>query len=216
MPGQRFKVTLKWKRVKKKGNVFVKVRRADFYLGSRRVKKDTKAGFTHTYRLEASAVPGTTVKLRTKAYIKVRRGESPTKSMRSTVKVCQGQAWPDPSIHGYPHATYPGPTKRVSGKDRLAQYRLSVPASCIRPGQKFLVTATAVKRGAAFRSIRRAEFSLGGTRVATDTRASFRAVHTLPASTTAGDDVQLAVKLTPNVRSAKPPKTVRATVTACR
>ena len=39
-PGQTFTVTLTWKKQKRKGNRFVKVRRADFYIGRTRVKID--------------------------------------------------------------------------------------------------------------------------------------------------------------------------------
>jgi hypothetical protein len=87
-PGQRFTVTLRWKRQKRKGNKFVKVRRADFYIGKRRVRIDRKAPFTHTMRVTASTKRGSTITLRARAFIKVRRGKSPTKSIRTTVKVC--------------------------------------------------------------------------------------------------------------------------------
>ena len=42
-PGKTFKVTLTWKRKKRKGNLFVKVIRADFYIGTKRVKIDKKS-----------------------------------------------------------------------------------------------------------------------------------------------------------------------------
>jgi hypothetical protein len=87
-PGSTFRVTLTWKKAKRKGNRFVKVRRADFYIGSKRVKIDKKAPFVQTLTVTASAKPGSEVKLRARAYIKVKRGKSPTKSIRSTIKVC--------------------------------------------------------------------------------------------------------------------------------
>ena len=87
-PGQRFRVTLKWRRKKRKGNLFVKVRRSDFYLGTRVVKKDTKAPFVHTYTVLVSAPRGSTISLRARAFIKVRRGNAPKKSIRARVKVC--------------------------------------------------------------------------------------------------------------------------------
>jgi hypothetical protein len=43
--GGTFVATLKWTRQKRKGNLFVKVRRADFYIGTRRAKIDRKAPF---------------------------------------------------------------------------------------------------------------------------------------------------------------------------
>ncbi len=87
-PGQRFRVTLKWRRKKRKGNLFVKVRRSDFYLGARVVKKDTKAPFVHTYTVLVTAPRGSTISLRARAFIKVRRGKAPKKSIRARVKVC--------------------------------------------------------------------------------------------------------------------------------
>ena len=87
-PGQRFRVTLRWKRQRRKGNKFVKVRRADFYIQARRVKIDRKAPFVQTLTLVASARRGSAIGLRARAYIKVRRGKSPTKSIRATIRVC--------------------------------------------------------------------------------------------------------------------------------
>jgi hypothetical protein len=87
-PGKTFSVTLTWKKQKKKGNKFVKVRRADFYIGTKRVKIDTRAPFRQTLTVKASAKPGSTITLRARAYIKVKRGKSPTKSIKSKIKVC--------------------------------------------------------------------------------------------------------------------------------
>jgi hypothetical protein len=86
--GQRFRVTLTWKRQKRKGNLFVKVRRSDFYLGSRVVKVDTRVPFVHTYRVTVTQRPGSTITLRARAFIKVKRGKSPKKSVRAKVRVC--------------------------------------------------------------------------------------------------------------------------------
>ena len=88
-PGQRFRVTLTWKRQKRKGNLFVKVRRSDFYLGSRVVKVDTKVPFVHTYNVTVRQRPGSTITLRARAFIKVKRGRSPKKSIRAKVRVCR-------------------------------------------------------------------------------------------------------------------------------
>ncbi|MEI2701217.1 MAG: hypothetical protein V9E83_02310 [Baekduia sp.] len=87
-PGATFKVKLGWTRKKRKGNLFVKVRRTDFYIGSKRVKIDKKAPFAQTLTVTITAPRGSTQTVRARAYIKVRRGKSPTKSIRATFKVC--------------------------------------------------------------------------------------------------------------------------------
>jgi hypothetical protein len=84
-PGATFKVTLKWKRKKKKGNLFVKVRRTDFYRDTKVVRKDRRAPFVHTYKVK---VGEKSVKVRARAYIKVKRGRSPKKSISARVRVC--------------------------------------------------------------------------------------------------------------------------------
>ena len=86
--GSKFRVRLTWKRKKRKGNLFVKVRRADFYIGTRRVKIDRVAPFTQTLTVTAGSRSGSTIRLRARAFIKVRRGKSPTKSIRATIRVC--------------------------------------------------------------------------------------------------------------------------------
>ena len=87
-PGQTFTVTLTWKKQKRKGNRFVKVRRADFYIGRTRVKIDKTAPFRQTLRVKAGTKPGSTVTVKARAFIKVKRGKSPTKSISSSVRVC--------------------------------------------------------------------------------------------------------------------------------
>jgi len=87
-PGQRFRVTLSWKRQKRKGNLFVKVKRADFYLGATRLRIDTTRPFVYTYAVRASQRPGSTVRLRARAFIKVKHGKTPKKSIFAKVKVC--------------------------------------------------------------------------------------------------------------------------------
>jgi hypothetical protein len=86
--GQRFRATLTWKRQRRKGNLFVKVRRSDFYLGSRVVKVDRSVPFVHTYRVAVTSPPGSTITLRARAFIKVKRGTSPKKSIRARLRVC--------------------------------------------------------------------------------------------------------------------------------
>ena len=60
-PGQTFRVTLRWKKQKRKGNKFVKVTRADFYIGTKVVKKDRRAPFVQTLKVTASARRGSTI-----------------------------------------------------------------------------------------------------------------------------------------------------------
>lgn len=86
--GSTFKVTLTWKKQKRKGNKFVKVRRADFYIGSKRVKIDKKAPFTQTLKVKAGTKKGSTITVKARAFVKVTKGKSPTKSISSKVKVC--------------------------------------------------------------------------------------------------------------------------------
>ena len=86
--GSTFKVTLTWKKQKRKGNKFVKVRRADFYIGSKRVKIDKKAPFTQTLKVKAGTKAGSTITVKARAFVKVTKGKSPTKSISSKIKVC--------------------------------------------------------------------------------------------------------------------------------
>ena len=86
--GAGFSVKLTWKKQKKKGNVFVKVSRTDFYVGAKRAKIDRKAPFTQTLKVPSTAKPGSSVTLRAQAFIKVTKGRSPKKSVKATIKVC--------------------------------------------------------------------------------------------------------------------------------
>jgi predicted lipoprotein with Yx(FWY)xxD motif len=87
-PGQGFRVTLSWRRQRRKGNLFVKVRRADFYLGTRRLRVDTTVPFAYTYSVRVTQPRGSTIRLRARAFIKVRHGRSPKKSIFARVRVC--------------------------------------------------------------------------------------------------------------------------------
>jgi photosystem II stability/assembly factor-like uncharacterized protein len=87
-PGQTFTATMKWSRKKRKGNVFVKVSRVDFYLGTKRLVIDRKPPFSYRYKLVATQRRGSTIQLRARAFTKVKRGKAPTKSLRATIKVC--------------------------------------------------------------------------------------------------------------------------------
>jgi hypothetical protein len=86
--GQQFRVTLSWKRQRRKGNLFVKVKRTDFYLSSKVLKVDRRAPFVYTYRVAVTQAPGSTITVRARAFIKVRHGKTPKKSIRAKVKVC--------------------------------------------------------------------------------------------------------------------------------
>lgn len=85
--GSSFRVTLKHRRKKRKGNVFVKVTRADFFIGRSRVRIDRRAPFVQTLTI-TGARANTTYNLRARAYIKVRRGKAPKKSVTATVRTC--------------------------------------------------------------------------------------------------------------------------------
>ena len=66
----------------------MKVRRSDFYIGTKRVKIDKKAPFSQTLTVTASTKRGSTQTVRARAFIKVKKGKSPTKSIKATFKVC--------------------------------------------------------------------------------------------------------------------------------
>ena len=89
LAGQPFDATLTVKRRKRKGNLFVKVRRVDFYVQATRVKIDRKPVFRQRLRVPAAQRAGTPIKLRARAFIKVRRGRSPTKSLLVTLSACR-------------------------------------------------------------------------------------------------------------------------------
>ncbi|MBF6621738.1 MAG: hypothetical protein ITG02_16115 [Patulibacter sp.] len=86
-PGKAFTATLKWKRSKKKGSKLVKVTRTDFYIDKKRVKIDRKAPFRQRLTVKKLR-PGTTHVLRARAFIKVKRGTGPKKSLRVKFSVC--------------------------------------------------------------------------------------------------------------------------------
>ena len=88
-PGGTFRARLSWKRQKKKNNVFVKITRTDFTVAGGKAKIDRKAPFVQTLRVPATAVKGASVTFRARAFIKVKRGKAPKKSIRSTIKVCR-------------------------------------------------------------------------------------------------------------------------------
>ncbi len=86
--GGVFKTTLRWKKVKRKGNVFVKINRTDFYVNAKRVRIDRRAPFAASFRIPFSAKAGSTIVVRARAYIKVKKGRAPKKSIRASVRIC--------------------------------------------------------------------------------------------------------------------------------
>ena len=85
--GRPFIATLTWRKQRRKGNKFVKITRTDFYIGTRRLKIDRRAPFRQTLRIP-NPRRGQTYRFRARAFIKVRRGRSPKKSIVSTLRVC--------------------------------------------------------------------------------------------------------------------------------
>ena len=85
--GRPFVATLSFKKQRRKGSRFVKVTRTDFFVGSRRLKIDRKAPFRQTLRIP-NPRRGQRHSFRARAFIKVRRGKAPKKSIRATLKVC--------------------------------------------------------------------------------------------------------------------------------
>ncbi|MEA2424604.1 MAG: hypothetical protein QOH13_1014, partial [Thermoleophilaceae bacterium] len=85
--GSSYRVTLAFKRARKKNNVVVKLRRADFFIGAKRVLKDTSAPFVATIHV-TGAKAGKTYTVRARAFLKVRRGPPLMRSISRTVKTC--------------------------------------------------------------------------------------------------------------------------------
>jgi hypothetical protein len=68
--------------------VVLKIRRADFLIGARRVKRDTKAPFVQRIRIK-TPVAGARYTLRVKAKLATRnRLRSPTKTVKATIRIC--------------------------------------------------------------------------------------------------------------------------------
>ncbi|MDP8909763.1 MAG: hypothetical protein M3N47_11780, partial [Chloroflexota bacterium] len=84
-PGQSFTATLKSRR---KTRVFRRLSRVDFYLEKKRLRIDRKAPFAHRYKVAATQRSGSTIKLRARAFIKLKRGKTSRKTLRATVKIC--------------------------------------------------------------------------------------------------------------------------------
>ena len=87
--GRTFKVTLSWKRVKKsKNGKLIKITRADFYVAGERVKIDHKVPYVQRLTVKVGTVSGSTVEVRARAFMKVRKGKQPTKSITNTIRTC--------------------------------------------------------------------------------------------------------------------------------
>ena len=86
--GSTFVVTLKFAKQKRKGNVFVKVFRVDFSGTGIKRTIDKRAPFRKTLRVKVGTTRGAKVSVRARAFMKVSRGKSPTKSIRASVTVC--------------------------------------------------------------------------------------------------------------------------------
>ena len=86
--GGTFVVTLKFAKVKKKGNIFIKVFRVDFSGTGIKRTIDKRAPFRKTLRVKVGTRKGAKVSVRARAFMKVSRGKSPTKSIRASVTVC--------------------------------------------------------------------------------------------------------------------------------
>lgn len=88
-PGKTFKVTLSWKRVKKnKNGKLIKITRADFYVAGARIKIDRKAPYVQRLTVKVGTTSGSTVEVRARAFMKVRKGKQPTKSITNTIRTC--------------------------------------------------------------------------------------------------------------------------------
>jgi hypothetical protein len=85
--GGSFTTRLTWKKQKRKGNRFVKVGRADFFIDSKRVKIDRKAPFTERLTVK-NLKAGSRHTLRARAFIKIKHGKPRSKSLVLAFAVC--------------------------------------------------------------------------------------------------------------------------------
>lgn len=86
--GKTFSVTLGFKKQKKKGVNFVKVTKVEFSVNGQKKKTDKKAPFRQTLRVKAGAKSKSKVTVRARAFIKVKKGKQPKKSLKTTITVC--------------------------------------------------------------------------------------------------------------------------------
>jgi len=85
--GKTFGATLSFKRSRKKGAKKIKITRVDFFIDGKRVKIDRKAPFSQRLSVK-SYLPSSRHTLKARAYIKVKRGKSPKKSITTSLQVC--------------------------------------------------------------------------------------------------------------------------------
>ena len=64
------------------------MRRADFFVAAKRLKTDRTAPFVQRVTVDPSRASGSKIVLRVRAFIKVRHGKAPKKSIRTTVTIC--------------------------------------------------------------------------------------------------------------------------------
>ena len=83
-----FRATLAFKRATRAGTKVVKVTRVDFFIDGKRKKIDRKAPFAQRLTVRGLQA-GSTHTLRARAYLKVRGGKRPTKSITTTFTVCR-------------------------------------------------------------------------------------------------------------------------------
>lgn len=85
--GKSFSATLSFKKSRKKGAKKIKITRVDFFIDNKRKKIDRKAPFRQRLTVRSYAA-GSKHTMKARAYIKVRRGKSPKKSISTTIRVC--------------------------------------------------------------------------------------------------------------------------------
>lgn len=83
-----FTAVLSFKRSSRKGALFVKVTRTDFFIDGTRKKIDRRAPFRQRLTVKKLKA-GTKHTLKARAYIKVKRGKSPKKSISTSFTVCR-------------------------------------------------------------------------------------------------------------------------------
>jgi hypothetical protein len=86
--GDTFRVTLKFKRLRRTSNAFVKVTRADFSIANSVVKIDRRAPFAKTLTVAPTRAGGSTFAVKARAHFKVKDGRRPAKSIKASVKTC--------------------------------------------------------------------------------------------------------------------------------
>ena len=86
--GGVFKATLRWKKIKRKGNVFVKISRTDFYVNKSGCASTAGRRSWRASGSRSPRRPDRRSSVRARAYIKVKKGRAPKKSIRASVRIC--------------------------------------------------------------------------------------------------------------------------------